>query len=373
MTPPEKSREYRLDTTDGATRSRFEVVARPEAVFDVMLALWSALGGDDKVKEHEVGRKFFVEFRKAIPVETVAQMREAGLDNGAMWATLLTYVATGAPVGSDEDILAWLEADDTDIAGELLREMAWSADPEDVAEALDSRDPERLAHVLPSVKEHARDCVGIALSVPVGNLGPITAQVLRSVMATAYAPFVEAWSRAISASANSTRLLAPTMDPHDLIERTTNGLAYQIPLGTRRLIMIPTVTLRPWTLITDFGDAIVVAHAVSDDHMDRDPDAAPGWLVRFHKALGDERRLRILKEVADGGAGLSQLTEVLGLAKSTVFHHIGILRAAGLVRVVFGQGEDGINVYHLRREVFGDAGVQLQKYLDIVIHEGTRP
>ena len=66
-------------------------------------------------------------------------------------------------------------------------------------------------------------------------------------------------------------------------------------------------------------------------------------------------------------------TDVLGLAKSTVFHHMGILRAAGLVRVVFGSHDDGVNSYQLRHEAFANADLQLQKYLEVTLtSEGAR-
>lgn len=168
-------------------------------------------------------------------------------------------------------------------------------------------------------------------------------------------------------------MLSGSLDPNELVERVTNGIAYEIPLGARQLVLVPTVTLRPWTLVSDFGDSVVVAYAVADEHLEQDPDAAPGWLVRFHKALGDDKRLRILREVADGGSTLGELTELLGLAKSTVFHHIGILRAAGLVRVVLGTHDDGINSYQLRHEAFADADLQLQKYLEVILtSQGAR-
>jgi DNA-binding transcriptional ArsR family regulator len=371
MAPDPKDYQLRLEASE--RRTRFEVVARPESTFDVMLALWSAFGGDEMAQQHEVGKKYFESFRQAVPAETVAEMKRAGLDDGSMWATLLTYVASNAPVGDDESLLQWLETTEADIAGDVLCELAWSADAGDVEAAVSRRDPEALATVLDSVKEHARTCIRTAMAVPVGELGPIVAKVLRAVRDSAYAPHLATWAPAIAASAESTRVLSGTLDPNSLLERVTNGISYEIPLGTRQLVMIPTVTLRPWTLMTDFGDSIVAAYAVADEHLDQDPDAAPGWLVRFHKALGDDKRLRILREVADGGSTLGELTEVLGLAKSTVFHHIGILRAAGLVRVVLGKHDEGVNSYQLRPEAFADADVQLQKYLEVVITpEGTR-
>lgn len=369
MTPEAKDYQLRLDASE---RRRFEVVARPESIFDIMLALWSAFGGDEMSQEHELGKKYFENFRKAVPAEAVAEMQATGLDQGSMWASLLTYVASKAPVSDDDALLAWLESTDEDIAGDILGELAWSADPADVEAAVATRDSAALDAVLPAVKEGARSCVTTAMQVPVGDMGPTAARILRRVRDTAYAADGETWPNAIAASAESTRMLSASLEPHLLIERVTNGISYEIPLGTRQLVLVPTVTLRPWTLVTDFGDSVVVAYAVADEHLDHDPDAAPGWLVRFHKALGDERRLRILREVADGGSTLAELTEVLGLAKSTVFHHMGILRAAGLVRVVLGNHDDGQKTYQLRYAAFGDADIQLQKYLEVTITpEGT--
>lgn len=367
MTPPDNDFQLRLDER----RTRFEVVARAESVFDVMIALWSVFNEDDHAKQHELGKKFFEQFAGAIPDATRAEMTAAGLDQGSMWVTLLTYVAAKAPLGDDETVLSWLASVDDDIAGEILCEMAWEADRDAVETAVATRDPADLAAVLPAVKEHARSCVANALSFPAADLGPAIAGVLRSVRDTAYASHLETWAPAIAASAESSRMLAATLEPRELVDRVTNGIDFEIPLGVRKLVLLPTVTLRPWTLVTDFGDAVVVAYAVADEHLEHDPDAAPGWLVRFHKALGDDKRLRILREVANGGSTLGELTDLLGLAKSTVFHHIGILRSAGLIRVMLGSSEDGINTYQLRHEAFADADVQLQKYLGVTI-EGNR-
>ncbi len=373
---PTDGKDYRLRLGSDDDRSRFEVVARTEAAFDAMLAIWSAFGGDDRVGQHELGKKYFTDFRQAMPEETLAAMEKAGLEDGSVWATLLTFIAARAPLGDDDDLLDWLAGTDEDIAGAILCELGWKADPEDLEAAVASRDPAAVDAVLSTVKkEYHRRCLSTVLQIPVGEMGAQVAGILRSVMETAYASHRQEWVAAIAASAEATRVLGTTLDPHDLIERVTSGLEFKIPLGTRRLVLVPTITLRPWTLITDFGDAVVVAYAVADEHLDRDPDAAPGWLVRFHKALGDHKRLRILREVSDGGATLTDLTEVLGLAKSTVFHHMGILRAAGLVRVMVGESDDGVNAYHLRTEAFADADIQLQKYLEAILDhpQGARP
>ena len=46
-----------------------------------------------------------------------------------------------------------------------------------------------------------------------------------------------------------------------------------------------------------------------------------------HKALGDEARLRIVKMLFEKERTLQEITERLQLGKSTVHHHLKLLRA----------------------------------------------
>ncbi len=188
-----------------------------------------------------------------------------------------------------------------------------------------------------------------------------------------FAPFEMAWLRALTASGRSTRTLAGTLDPEALIERVSNGIAYDIPFGTSKLVLVPSVGIRPWTLVSGAGNALVVFYPVADEHLDADPDAPPRWLVSLHKALGDERRLRMLRRIAESEVGLAELTDLLGLAKSTVFHHIGVLRSAGLVRVRLA--DETTPTYTLRSDVLEDARGMLDDYLRPprrAAEEGTR-
>ncbi|MBW2471479.1 MAG: helix-turn-helix transcriptional regulator, partial [Deltaproteobacteria bacterium] len=105
---------------------------------------------------------------------------------------------------------------------------------------------------------------------------------------------------------------------------------------------------------------------VADEFVDTDPEAPPSWLVNTYKALSDERRLRILRRLAEGDTSLEELTEMLGLSKSTVHHHISILRGAGLVRVNLSHDEGYKHkqrIYSLRDQALGDATGSLDTYL----------
>jgi DNA-binding transcriptional ArsR family regulator len=88
--------------------------------------------------------------------------------------------------------------------------------------------------------------------------------------------------------------------------------------------------------------------------------------LRAYKALSDERRLRILRRLSEGETSLDELTELLDLSKSTVHHHISILRGAGLIRVHLAADEEGGDrrkYYTLREQSLADATGLLDSYL----------
>ena len=60
------------------------------------------------------------------------------------------------------------------------------------------------------------------------------------------------------------------------------------------------------------------------------PAVAP--LADLLKTLSDERRLAIVALLARGELCVCHLVDILGLPQSTVSHHVGVLRRAGLVR-----------------------------------------
>ncbi len=54
-------------------------------------------------------------------------------------------------------------------------------------------------------------------------------------------------------------------------------------------------------------------------------------LLRITKALADENRIRVLMALRDGELCACQITELFGLAPSTMSKHLSILYQAGLV------------------------------------------
>ena len=80
--------------------------------------------------------------------------------------------------------------------------------------------------------------------------------------------------------------------------------------------------------------------------------------MRLSKALGDEKRLRILRALAEGEKTLMELAEMFGVAKTTMHHHMIVLRSAGLVAVGVGRSATGSGT-----ETVPDVGALLSGYL----------
>jgi hypothetical protein len=113
-----------------------------------------------------------------------------------------------------------------------------------------------------------------------------------------------------------------------LIETVTNGNSYTAEAGVEVLVLVPSVMVRPWNLLFRFGGAQYFVYPASDEAVHADSDTPPSWMTQMAKALGDEKRLKVLRHLSSGPKTLSELTEYLGVAKSTTHHHLRSLLAA---------------------------------------------
>ena len=152
-----------------------------------------------------------------------------------------------------------------------------------------------------------------------------------------------------------------TLAPVDLIERTTGGIRWLPEAGIRRVILAPSYFSRPYNFLMNAADWRLFGYPVSDDALEaNDPLSAPQSVVRLHRALGDETRLRILKLLAGRDLYLTEIAQQLDLSKPTIKHHLALLRSAGLVTIT----ESGTVVYYsLRRNRLDDASADIKRFL----------
>jgi len=142
------------------------------------------------------------------------------------------------------------------------------------------------------------------------------------------------------------------------VTTATNGVEFAPRPGVDRLVMVPSFLQRPVVAHVEFGEVLIIAFPVADESVSAETDAPPLRLVRLSKALGDEKRLRILRALAEGEMTLMELADSFGVAKTTMHHHMIILRSAGLVSVGVGSKR-----YRLRHESVPDVGALLSGYL----------
>jgi DNA-binding transcriptional ArsR family regulator len=171
---------------------------------------------------------------------------------------------------------------------------------------------------------------------------------------------VQPTARVLERDAAEKRTLAATMSADRLIETATNGVAFEMQAHVSGVLLVPSIVLRPWVVITEHGSLRIFVYSVSDEHLNADPTAPPTYLVDTYKALGDEKRLRILSILAEGDLGLKEIADRIDLAKSTTHHHLRMLRTAGLVRIIIS---DTDKRYSLRRDGLPETARLLDAYL----------
>jgi DNA-binding transcriptional ArsR family regulator len=155
------------------------------------------------------------------------------------------------------------------------------------------------------------------------------------------------------------RALAKTMNAPQLVELATNGVTFEMQTDVDGIVLIPSVVLRPWVTIAHRDRKRIFCYPVAEEHLTADPDSPPMRLIEIYKALGDERRLRLMRLLIDGPISLAEITERIDLAKSTVHHHLSILRQAGLVLITLGADKE----YSLRQDALPEAAGLLAGFL----------
>ena len=162
----------------------------------------------------------------------------------------------------------------------------------------------------------------------------------------------------IDRDADAKRDLLRELPLDRFVTTATNGVEFAPRPGIDRVVMIPSFVNRPLVTYYEFGETMLIVYPVADESVSAETDAPPLRLVRLSKALGDEKRLRILRALADGEKTLMELADMFGVPKTSMHHHMIVLRSAGLIAVGVGSKR-----YRLREEALPDVGALLSGYL----------
>jgi DNA-binding transcriptional ArsR family regulator len=368
-----------VDVIDPAEKVRKLTTALPRipieiessVAFEMILAMWTTFNPNENNTSFDLGIKFHDRIKELTSSDLTEDIVTLGGPYLSVWMGVAGLLHT-APHPHDPDrMFDWLgEIDPKRLRRWLLRSSSGCTDASLIEQAANGdKDALKEAFVEKSQSDHS-EMIGQVIDffeTPDDELPGRLASTLHRFRDEVFAEFEEEFGGAIQRASAAQRATAGRDEPKTVIEEVTNGLDYDIPLGVTRVVLIPSVVTRPLSVIDQQRDSLYVYYAVADEFIDADPEAPPSWLVRIYKALSDERRLRILRRLSVEDTSLEELTEMLELSKSTVHHHISILRAAGLIRIHVPNSKSGKTskkrIYSLRNQTLEDASSLLDTYL----------
>ena len=128
-------------------------------------------------------------------------------------------------------------------------------------------------------------------------------------------------------------LVAKTADFDAVLEKLAPTITFTREVGQEVVVLAPSVIVRPRWALSDYGPTMVIAYGIPEPQPAAGPEADTYRLLALAKAMGDELRLRALRELRSGPLSASELATRLGIPRTSIHHHLQILMGSGLVRV----------------------------------------
>lgn len=141
----------------------------------------------------------------------------------------------------------------------------------------------------------------------------------------------EKWTHALAFEQKQNKSLDIT-NPIEEIERITGGIKYLPEPSVWNVKLIPHVSYRPWILEKRTPDTKLFFYPLKEEYL-IEPGVPSNELIRGHKALGDELRLKLLYQLLKGPLSLQELSVQFNTSKTTLHHQLSILKAAKFIRV----------------------------------------
>ena len=340
-------------------RTGLHVEVRAGAAFELLIGLSALTGSDASLGADRVWLPR--------PEDCSAALRRAieavGVAPGELWLHLLG-LALELPAALDARGFAGAVAA-TD-AAELRRHLVGVHVPAwrelvgaETLERAAAGDAEAAAVLLRHDRYYAgraREALGILLPLTPAQTKRRVVSVLRRFAAEVFGPREVEVVRLLEEDARAKRALT---GGEGLIAAATGGYVYEPEPELGRVVLIPQLAAAPWLLLCQHGDARIICYT-AERVAGGSADVLDERALRLGRALGDERRVRILRRLVAGEASLGELAETAGLAKSTAHHHLAHLRAAGLVTL---RGNARGYWYLLRTEGLGEAQAVIRDLL----------
>jgi DNA-binding transcriptional ArsR family regulator len=342
------------DLTRGGASYRIDWDVR--TAYDFIFSLSGDAGSTDDLPAAD--RAWLKGAREGLDADTQAGVRDLFESELAIHAGVL--LVDERDVRTSADVVALVERTaPADLVGALLADESHDRDLEDLLDRAIGGDAAAIDDLAEKLPEWHRKGRLELLRDPNGAKDRIVA-VLRAWQK----PFSEIETRVggiLERDYDDRAVDRERLAPAELIEKTTGGVRYLPEPGISRVILGPSYFSRPYNFLMSARDWRFFGYPVADTALGPSNALAPPLsVVRLHRALGDETRLRILKLLASRDLYLTEIAQQLDLSKPTIKHHMVQLRAAGLVTIT-----DSGNVlyYSLRRNRLDDASAEIKHFL----------
>lgn len=333
--------------------------------FEVALTIWSVFSPKATNAAYDLGAGWLEKIKNQTSGDLAERLITLGGPWCATWLAISSFLLSAPHPHDPDHVFDWLSSvDDKRLRRWIIGYSCHSENQALIEQAADG-DLDSAKTLLGAQLEEKPELIDhIEWLVKAEGLPENYADALREFRTEVFSDYEDEFAEAISRAAGAQRTVPTNGNAKEIVEEVTSGIEFDIPQGVTRVVLIPSIVTRPLSVIDVNRGTLVVYYGVADEFVDSDPHAPPSWLVRTYKALGDERRLRILHRLSEGPASLDDLTEMLNLSKSTVHHHIALLRGAGLIRVHISEDKSSAKKnFSLREQSLADARGFLDSYL----------
>jgi DNA-binding transcriptional ArsR family regulator len=196
------------------------------------------------------------------------------------------------------------------------------------------------------------------LSAPASDIAAEFRALLRRWHDEVFAEDAPALGLAAERDARALRQATEGQPVEAVVERACPGVTYVPEAGQTDVVLVPSVVMRPAYAILDHRGANLFAYPATTGTREAGP---PERLVMLARAIGDTTRLRILRALADEPMGPQELAERLAMPRTTLLHHLSLLRRASLIGLQVH--DSAYHTYVVRDEHLGDIGRLLADYL----------
>lgn len=151
---------------------------------------------------------------------------------------------------------------------------------------------------------------------------------------------------------------ASALRPEQMVAAVMDGWEYVAEPGINAVLLIPSLAIWPASHVFDHNTTKIVCYPVSRTAAATSMAPSQELVARF-QSVADDKRLRILRVLANEELTAQEIATRLAIGLTTLLHHLDVLRGAGLVSV----NGDRRRAYRLRRVALTELEHSLDRYL----------